>query len=61
MDPFIKIIYKNILEDQTAFDKLDRRVLWATMRRRGVYEGIIRRIARIYAETKCTVRIGDEV
>lgn len=46
---------------RAAFDSVDRGVLIATVRERGVREGIIRRVEGILRETKCRVRIGGEV
>ncbi|XP_068994227.1 trichohyalin-like [Neodiprion pinetum] len=46
---------------KAAFDSVNRKVLWETMERRGVREGLRVRIEEIYKETKSRVRSGGKL
>nr|XP_046472570.1 uncharacterized protein LOC124214348 [Neodiprion pinetum] len=46
---------------KAAFDSVDRKVMWETMERRGVREGLRVRVEEIYKEIKSRVRSGRKV
>lgn len=56
-----KKVWAFFMDLKAAFDRIDRGVLWEMMRRRGVSEGLIDRVGEIYEDTRCIVRIGEEV
>ena len=45
---------------KAAFDTMDRKILWETMKEKKVDEGLIRRIREIYKETVNTVRVQQK-
>ena len=45
---------------KAAFDSANRGVLWKGMRERGVNEGLIERIKKIFVETRIKVRTGEQ-
>lgn len=45
---------------RAAFDKVDREILWKTMRERGIREELVRRCEDMLKETRNKVRIGEE-
>lgn len=46
---------------KAAFDSVYRRVLVDTMRRKGIREGLVRRVKEVFRETRSRVRVGWEV
>ncbi|XP_068993226.1 golgin subfamily A member 6-like protein 24 [Neodiprion pinetum] len=46
---------------KVAFDSVNRKVLWETMERRGVREGLRVRMEELYKQTKSRVRSGGKV
>ena len=56
-----KKVWAFFMDLKGAFDKIDRKVLWEMMRRRGISDVLIERVKEIYEETRCVVRIGGEV
>ena len=46
---------------KAAFDSADREKLWETMQKRGISQGMIRKIKRMYRETRSKVREGSEL
>lgn len=46
---------------KAAFDKVDRGILVGTMRKRGIREGLVERVARVLEETRSRIRVGKEV
>lgn len=59
-----KKVWAFFIDLKAAFDKqplIERKVLWEMMRKRGIREELIDRVREIYEETRCIVRIGDEV
>ncbi|XP_029159137.1 uncharacterized protein LOC114931324, partial [Nylanderia fulva] len=56
MQHFFNILYMLFADLKAAFDKVDRRRLWESMRRKEMTEHLIRRMKRIYEETEVTVR-----
>lgn len=44
---------------KAAFDKVDRKILWEAMKKLGISPKLIDRIKRIYEETKCKVKVGE--
>lgn len=46
---------------KTAFDKVNRKMLWDAMERRRVRRGLIERVKEIYESTKNAVRVYEEI
>lgn len=49
-------VYILFVDLKAVFDKVDRSNLWNTSRRRGVKEGLIKKIERSYEETEITIK-----
>jgi len=45
---------------KAGFDKVNRKLLWKTMRKYGINERIIRTIENMYEETTCRIKIGTK-
>jgi len=56
-----KKVWAFFIDLKAAFDRVDRNVLWEMMRKRGVSEGLIDRVMEVYEETRCVVRIGENI
>ena len=54
-------VYALFVDLKAAFDRLDRKILWEMMRKRKINEDLIQRVEEIYEETRCVVKIGEEV
>lgn len=48
------------LDFKAALDLVSRRMLWPIMKKRGLDEGPIERMKKIFVETSVRVRIGNE-
>jgi len=46
---------------KAAFDSVNRRILYKTMKERGIREGLIERVKEVFRETKSRVKIGGEL
>jgi len=46
---------------KTAFDSVDRGILEKSLEKRGVSEGLRRRIREIYEETRNVVKVGNKM
>lgn len=46
---------------KAAFDSVDRKVLYKTMKERGIREGLIERVREMFRETKSRVRVGGKL
>jgi len=53
-------MYGFFMDLKAAFDKVNRKMLWEAMVRRGVRNGLIERVKKIYVSTKNAVRIHEE-
>jgi len=53
-------IYGFFMDLKAAFDKVDRKMLWEAMVRKGVRNGLIERVKEIYVSTKNAVRVHEE-
>lgn len=56
-----KKVWAFFMDLKGAFDRVDRKVLWDMMRKRGVSEGLIDRVREVYEETWCVVRVGQKM
>lgn len=54
-------IFGFFMDLKSAFDKVDRKILWEEMERRGIRKGIVERIKKIYESTKNVVRVNGRV
>lgn len=46
---------------KAAFDEVDRDELWKSIKKRGVSDQLRERIEELYKETRCRVKVGEEV
>lgn len=46
---------------KSAFDRVDRKVLWEAIERRGISKGIIEKVKEIYESTKNVVRVNGKI
>lgn len=44
---------------KTAFDRVDRRVLWKVMEERGIRKGLTERVKQVYKETRNKIKVED--
>lgn len=54
-------VYGFFMDLRTAFDRVDRNVLWEAMEGRRVRRRLIKTVKEIYENTKNTVRVQDKV
>lgn len=46
---------------KSAFDRIDRKVLWEAIERRGISKGIIEKVKEIYKSTKNVVKVNGKI
>lgn len=46
---------------KSAFDIVDRKVLWEAIERRGISKGIIEKVKEIYESTRNVVRVNGKI
>jgi len=46
---------------KSAFDKVDRKILWRAMEKKGIRRGLIERVKEIYEQTKNAVRVHGNI
>ncbi|XP_018393041.1 PREDICTED: uncharacterized protein LOC108772084, partial [Cyphomyrmex costatus] len=56
-----KKVWAMFIDLKAAFDRIDRKILWEMMKKRGISEDLIDRVREIYEETKFVVKIGEEM
>lgn len=49
------------MDFKTAFDSVNRKVLWTDMEEREIDEGLIERIKEIFIATNIRVKIGEKI
>lgn len=54
-------IFGFFMDLKSAFDKVDRKILWEVMERRGIRKVIVERVKEIYMSTKNVVRVDRRV
>lgn len=56
-----KGMFALFIDLKAAFDSMDRGILVAAMRERGVRDDLVDRVEELIRETKCRVRIGGQL
>lgn len=52
-------IYAAFVNLSAAFDNVNREKLWEILERKGVKGNVIKRLKKIYKETRSTIRTGE--
>jgi len=52
-------VYSFFADLRAAFDNIDRDILWKILEEKGIEEGLLRRIERIYERTEITIRTNN--
>lgn len=54
-------MYGFFVDLKAIFDRVDRRILWETMEKKGIRKGIIEKVKEVYKSTKMAVRVGGKI
>lgn len=54
-------IFGFFVDFKSAFDKVDRKILWEAMERRGVRKGIVERVKEIYESIMNVVKVDGRI